>query len=265
MEEFLRLGLTGPRDLFAPDAEVVADLERGLRQEVGLLPGAGDVSYVIQPTWGEPGAKILEFARGRGDDLVIVGAESRHGLARISHPAVAERIAHEASRIPVVFVPGEAEEEPTRTTPTLFTVLAPTDFSTAGNRAVPYAYSLLAGHGGVVELCHVHERALAAPAYAYEQTQGKLTDDRRAAIEAELRALIPVDAPQRGITTHISVIDGGRAGDAIVQAAERLVVDAVVLGSHGKGGALRSLLGSVSQTVVQNSHRPVVITPSLRR
>ena len=35
MEEFERLGLTGPRDLFEPDAEVVRDLERGLRLEVG--------------------------------------------------------------------------------------------------------------------------------------------------------------------------------------------------------------------------------------
>lgn len=265
MEEFQRLGLTGPRDLFVPDAEVVADLEHGLRLEVGLLPGSGNISYAIQPAWGEPGAKILDFARKRGDDLVIVGAESRHGLARISHPAVAERIAHEASRIPVLFVPGEPEEKAERTTPTLFTILAPTDLSSAGNRAVPYAYSLLAGHGGVVELCHVHERALAAPAYAYERIEGKLTDEQRATIEAELRALIPPDAQLRGITTHISVIDGGRASDAIVQAAERLVVDAVVLGSHGKGGAIRSLLGSVSHAVVENSHRPVLITPSLRR
>ena len=263
MEEFLRLGLTGPRDLFAPDAEVVADLERGLRLEVGVLGGEGNVSYAIQPAWGEPGAKILDFALNRGDDLVIVGAESRHGVARISHPAVAERIAHEASRIPVLFVPGEAEEKAEQATPALFTILAPTDLSPAGNHAVPYAYSLLAGHGGVVELCHVHERALGAPAYAYEQTEGRLTDAQRVAIEAELRALIPADALQRGITTHVTVIDGGRAGDAIVQAAERLIVDAIVLGSHGKGGAIRSLLGSVSHAVVQNSRRPVLLTPSL--
>ena len=66
-----------------------------------------------------------------------------------------------------------------------------------------YAYALLAAHGGVVELCHVHERILAAPAYAYERTEGKLTDAERAQKEDALRALIPSDAKQRGITTHV--------------------------------------------------------------
>jgi nucleotide-binding universal stress UspA family protein len=196
-----------------------------------------------------------------------VGAESRHGLTRISHPAVAERIAHEASRIPVVFVPGPAETEKqvASPSPAFFTILTPTDLSPAANRAVPYAYSLLAGHGGVVELCHVHERALASPAYAYERTEGKLTESERARIESELRALIPTDARQRGIVTHVTVIDGGRAADAIVQAGERLVVDAVVLASHGKGGALSSLLGSVSHAVLAGSRRPVLVIPSLPR
>ena len=225
--------------------------------------GQGSTSFAVEPAWGEPATRILDFARKRGDDLVIVGAESRHGLARISHPAVAERIAHEASGSPVVFVPGEVEEKAESTTPEFFTILAPTDLSPASNRGVPYAYSLLAGHGGVVEgYCHVHERLLASPAYIYERTEGKLTDAERTAIEAELRALIPSDAQQRGITTHVTVIDGGRAGEAIVQAAERLVVDAVVLASHGKGGAVRSLLGSVSHVVVKNSRRPVLIIPS---
>ena len=117
IEEFQRLGLTGPRDLFEPDADVVADLERALRLEVGVLPGTGQTSFAIKPAWGEPSAQILEFARGRSDDLLIVGAESRHGVGRISHPAVAERIAHEASRVPVVFVPRRMSGKPWRRRP----------------------------------------------------------------------------------------------------------------------------------------------------
>ena len=243
---------------------MVADLERALRLEVGVLPGAGRTSFVVKPAWGEPSVQILDFARGRSDDLVIVGAESRRGMHRISHPAVAERIAHEASQIPVVFAPGREQQVLETATPAIFTVLAPTDLSPGGNRAVPYAYAMVSPQGGVVELCHVHERMLAAPAYAYERTEGKLTDAERARIEGALRDLIPTDATQRGITTHVTVIDGGRAGDAIVQAAERLIVDAVVLASHGKGGALKSLLGSVSQAVVETSRRPVLIIPSRR-
>ena len=74
---------------------------------------------------------------------------------------------------------------------------------------------------------------------------------------------MPNDAERLGIVTRITVIDGGRAAEAIAQSAERFVVDAIVLGSHGKGGALQSLLGSVSQGVVSLARRPVVVVPSL--
>ena len=86
----------------------------------------------------------------------------------------------------------------------------------------------------------------------------------RARLETELRGLIPSDARERGITTHITVIDGGGAASAIGQAAERLVVDAVALGSHGKGGAVQALLGSVSRAVVENCRRPVLVIPRPR-
>ncbi len=179
---------------------------------------------------------------------------------------MAEQIAHDVARIPVVFTPsGETEEERTAAAPAILSVLAPTDLSPVGNRAVPYAYNALAAHGGVVELCYVHERALASPPYAYEQSEGKLTNIERARFEAELRALVPGDARESGITTHVTVIDGGRAADAILQAAERLVVDEIVLASHGRGGAARSLLGSVSRAVVERSRRPVLIVPSKRQ
>jgi nucleotide-binding universal stress UspA family protein len=264
-EEYLRLGLTGPRDLFVPDPEVVADLERQLRLSLGFFPGEGTTSIVVEPAWGDPATKILDFARKETADLVIVGAESRHGVARIKHPAVAAKIAHAAAGIPVVFVPQKEGSAPGKTVPAILSVLAPTDLSPESNRAIALAYSMVAAQGGTVELCYVHERALAAPAYVYERTEGKLSAEERARIEARLRELIPRDAEERGITTHVTVVDGGRAAEAIVQAAERLVVDAIVMASHGKGGALRAILGSVSHAVVGTSRRPVVVVPSADR
>lgn len=67
-----------------------------------------------------------------------------------------------------------------------------------------------------------------------------------------------------GITTHLSVIDGAHAADAIVHAAERLGADAIVLGSHGRTAVARALMGSVSQGVVRHARRPVLVVPSAR-
>ncbi len=258
MEEYARLGLAGPRDPFEPDADVVADLEREVRLAVAFLPGTGSTSIVVEPVWGDPAAKVLEFARRGGDqlvdNLVIVGAESRHGLARITHPAIVT--AHEATGIPVVFVPPKEGSAPGKSVPAIRTVLAPTDLSREGNRAVSFAYGMVAAQGGVVELIHVCEQA---------EGGEKSTADERDRTEAQLRALIPRDAAERDITTHITLVDGGPAAEAIVEAAERLVVDAIVMASHGDGGALQSLLGSVSHAVVDRSRRPVSIIPSLER
>jgi nucleotide-binding universal stress UspA family protein len=261
LEEIARLGLRGTRDLFTPDPEIVADLERTLRQHVGALPGAGTTTFAIAPAWGEPSSRLLAEAESRAVDLLVMGAESRHGLARIANPPVAARVARNAAGVPVVFVPKPSAPAAPHLAG-IFTVLAPTDLSPIGNRALPYAYALLAGHGGVVELCHVHEHPVPSPAYAYDSPRGDLPPARRAELEAALRALVPPEAESLGITTHVHIIDGGKAAPAIVQAAERLAVDAVVLGSHGQGGAFRSLLGSVSNGVLGGTRRPVLVVPA---
>jgi len=193
-----------------------------------------------------------------------MGTESRRGLGRIAHPPVAGRVARHAN-LPVVFVPPMPKLVAPATVPGIFTVLAPTDLSEAGNRAIPFAYALLGGHGGVVELCHVHERALASPPYAYDPPQGRLTAAEQAQLTSALRALVPPEAERLGITTHVSVIDGGHAATAIRQAAERLTADAIVLGSHGRGGAYRAFMGSVCEAVVQQARRPVLVIPNAPR
>jgi nucleotide-binding universal stress UspA family protein len=268
VEEIQRLGLIGARSLASADPDIVVDLERSLRAQVepalAGTEGAGAITYAIEPAWGEPAERILDAASAHGCDLLVMGAESHHGLARIAHPAVASGVAHKASRISVVFVPPAPAISAAARVPVIGTVLAPTDLSPAGNRAVPFAYSLLAAHGGVVELCHVHERSLPAPPYVYDRQDGKVSGAERACLESELRALVPRDAARMGITTHVSVIDGAHAADAIVQAAERLGADTIVLGSHGRSAVARALMGSVSQGVVRHARRPVLVVPSSR-
>lgn len=260
-EEYARLGLRGPRDLVAVDPDVVRDLEPRLRALTGRLSGAGEVKVRIQPAWGEPASSIAIAVEEQPCDLLVVGSHQRHGLARVLNPSVAEHVLRQALRVPLVCVPTKAPARLKASLPPggrITSVLAPTDLSDPGNAAVAHAYGLLRGGGGVVELVHVKERALPAPAYAY-QSPPRITAAERTAIEEQLRALIPGDAAACGIATHVSVIDGGRAAESIVQAAERLRVDAISLGSQGRGGVGRAVLGSVSDEVVRRAHVPVLV------
>jgi nucleotide-binding universal stress UspA family protein len=255
--EYARLGLRGPRDPIAADPDVVKNLERALRRRIELS-GAGQVELDIRPAWGDTTANLLVAAEENGADLVVVGVERRRGVGATFSRSIAERLAVQSRYVPIVCVPTE-EPAPAYEIPKLRSVLAVTDFSGLGNAAIPHAYALLGERGGVVELCHVHERPLPNPAFAYEVPEWRLSDLERASLVKELRAFIPREAAFRGITTHVSVVDGGKAAVAIVQASERFDVDAICLASHGRGGLARTVLGSVAAEVIHRARRPVYV------
>lgn len=56
-----------------------------------------------------------------------------------------------------------------------------------------------------------------------------------------------------------SEMAGGKVSQRIVEYADEHAVDAIVMGSHGRDGAARILLGSVAETVVRRAPVPVTI------
>jgi nucleotide-binding universal stress UspA family protein len=138
------------------------------------------------------------------------------------------------------------------------TVLIATDLSDASAAAIPAGYALLRAGGGHVELCTMHVVG-PADAAAGMPLATSLRDQERTEAEARLRALIPPEAAGMGITTSVSVNETRFAVDGILAAAERLDADAIVLGSHGRSGFKRAVLGSVAEAVARQSRRPVLI------
>ena len=62
--------------------------------------------------------------------------------------------------------------------------------------------------------------------------------------------------------TAIVVARRGSIADAILDQADRLDADAIVLGSRGLNGVTSLLLGSVSHRIVQHADRTVIVTPA---
>jgi nucleotide-binding universal stress UspA family protein len=89
--------------------------------------------------------------------------------------------------------------------------------------------------------------------------------DRASAKAAQERAeagcsaarLAGLDAHPRTVRQHLSV------GETILDEAEAVGADVIVLGSRGLTGVKSLLLGSVSHAVLQHADRPVVVVPSL--
>jgi len=256
--EYARLGLTGPRNAMAPDPEVVKSLEPAMRRKMQALGGPGQTTVEVRPAWGDTTTALLVAAQEREADLLVVGVKRRWGLGRGLSSSVGQQLGRGSLDLAIACVPKEyapAVEE----LPNVRTILAATDLSELGNSGVRHAYALLRGRGGVVELCHVHERDFPSRAFANDVPTWRISDAERASFVEQLRALIPREAESLGITTHVSVLDGGRAADAILQASERLGVDVICLASHGRGGLARTVLGSVASEVVQRAGRPVLV------
>lgn len=254
--EYGRLGLNGPIDLASSEEETKRVLARELRPLFADLPGTGTVELRLLPVWGSAAEPILDLAKAAAADLLVMGTNQKGALARLWAGTTVQPTVRLA-QLPVLCVPAsETEQTATAPRPQLRNVLVATDFSELGNRAVAYAYELARG-SGTVTLCHVRERVLPVPAHAYVDEHEALTEGQRREMEDRLRALIPADAA--GAPTALSVIDGGQAATVIVQEANRLGVDAICLGSHGRSGLGRALMGSVAETVARHAQRPVLI------
>jgi nucleotide-binding universal stress UspA family protein len=110
-KEYARLGLHGPRDLAATDAEVVTLLERELRQELAvsgpthLQKGAGvGVQLRISAVRGPIGEQLAMDAEAEHADLIAVVTTQPHGWDRLKSGSTAIS-ALTASRVPLLAIP----------------------------------------------------------------------------------------------------------------------------------------------------------------
>ena len=142
-------------------------------------------------------------------------------------------------------------------------ILCPTDLSETGNRAVPLAIHLAADEGEI-HLLHVGEPAfLGNPLYNQFAVGYVPTPEERQAgedrVREQLQELAPEGGLPRSISLHLHVVHAISVSDAIEQEAGRLGVEVVVMGTHGRTGLGRLVMGSVATEVVGKESMPVIL------
>jgi nucleotide-binding universal stress UspA family protein len=225
--------------------ETQAELERDLRDKAVRLLGEAPPIRVV-PGSARGDAHLIQLATEAGADLLVLGVHQWHGLQRASHASISRRLLHHAPmNIACVPVPVVARGA-AAAIPTFNRVLVATDLSERASHAIPCAYSPLSREGTV---CLVHAIK-----------PGEAKDE----LEAQLRALIPTEADELGVTTEVRIIESRDAAKAICEAAERFGADLVCIGSHGRSGLAAAVLGSVAQEVIAQSRCPVLVVRSPR-
>lgn len=82
-----------------------------------------------------------------------------------------------------------------------------------------------------------------------------------AAQEASARAFTHLAdlAAEAGVQLQVQLVENVQAARGIVQLADESAVDLIVIGSHGRSGVQKLVLGSVAGKVVAQSSRPVLV------
>jgi len=254
-DEARRLGYHGPLPLTENPKEIQSFLERDLREHVAMLLPPEKVTVTVEPGWGHPAGYLFELAHREHADLVIVGTHRRHGLSRLRFGSVSRTLLHHVTMSVAVVPP--AEERARLTTAKLDRVLVATDLSDFGNQAIAYGCAVLR-RGGTLKLVHVIEPTTTlTPAEKNKPRPAKENPKLR----AELRALVPADA-EENFEIETEIVENPNVAEAIRQAAERFDADVICVGSHGRSGVLKTLLGGVSSELMSKSERPVLVVRS---
>lgn len=156
--------------------------------------------------------ELSRIVKEKNIDLIVVGTHGRAGVSKLLMGSVAERIFRQ-SECPVLTVGPNVSGEP-RSVAEIHTILCPIDFSSASLAAFPYALSLAEESRARLYLTHV--------------TPSPVTDLEEVAIANRLKALVPAEA--KLWCEPKAFVESGEAAERILDQAEELGVDLIVLG-----------------------------------
>jgi nucleotide-binding universal stress UspA family protein len=154
--------------------------------------------------------------------------------------------------------------EPEATMTRIQHVLCPIDFSDASRHALDHAIAMARWYKARVTVLHAHEmpRVYAAPYVGPEALEPiVLTDVERRALLDHLDTYVDADRDAAGVEIETVLNEGLNVAGAVLQYASSNRVDLITIGTHGRSGFDRLVLGSVAEKVLRKSCCPVMTVP----
>ena len=131
-------------------------------------------------------------------------------------------------------------------------ILVPTDFSPCAEHALDYACALAAKLGAKVHVVNAISAAFPELSVSFTDVIASLRQNNTAALEKLVGA-----RRAQVVFGETRVIDGD-ARDVILSIAASVHADLIVIGTHGRRGLSRLLLGSVAEDIVRRAPCPVL-------
>ena len=142
-------------------------------------------------------------------------------------------------------------------------ILCPIDGSETSAEALDIAARLAAEQGASLTVCTVVNPSKASAMAFGDPAMSAACFN---ALDDEARAMVTETVEQvKNVIPAESVCLNGETVPSIVNCAERQHADLIVMGSHGRTGISRAVIGSVAEGVVRYATVPVLIVRSARK
>jgi nucleotide-binding universal stress UspA family protein len=199
---------------------------------------------------GEPSEAILEYADEHGANLIAMGTHGRTGLDRYIMGSVTERVVR-LSDVPVLTVRAtERSQMPSG----YEEILVPTDGSEPAAAAVDHGLAIAGQTGARIHAVNIVDVGDIASTPHYTPPMDVIER-----LESEGEAAtgrIAAQARDRGVDAITEVHEGFPVRDLLEYADEK-DIDLIAMGTTGRTGLGRYLLGSTTERIIRHAEVPV--------
>jgi len=237
----------------APHLERVKDESREMVESVcDDLAGTNIVVEDAVRT-GIPHQEILQYATKQEIDLIAMGTHGRTGVERYLLGSITEKIVR-LSDIPVLTV--RAETDGTVTYP-YSDILIPTDGSEQAAAAIDVGVDIASNYDARLHALSVVEPIAMGVDFQSADVFELLEEAAQSAVGG-----VENKATQASISAVETAVEYGHPYSEIHSYVDENDIDLIVMGTHGRSGLERYLLGSVTEKIVRTSPVPVLTVRS---
>jgi len=225
-----------------------ADACRAAKAEVQSAFGLnGSIESLVCE--GEPPEVIVETALEKNADLIALGTYGRKGFKRLLMGSVTSQVILNSSCDVLV-----VNKESVQCTGKYNSLLVPFDGSGSSKKALARACELAGIDGGEITVIYVIPR--------YEEMMDFFkTETIKKSLFLEAEKIVGAAkklAAELGAQIK-AVVQEGHAGEKIVEIADTLKNDLIVMGTHGWRGMSKAIMGSTAERIIAHASRPILI------
>ena len=216
--------------------ERVEELENKAREALDAIKAEADKAGVeceqVIHVGMKPYESIIETAEKKGVDVIIMGRRGHTGVKKLVMGSVTARVIGHTPR-KVLVVPRDSRFECRR-------ILVATDGSEDSEAAAVEAINLAKKCEGTLTVLSIHS-----------------SDSDKQVAEANTARVLELAGSQDVEADSLTV--KGSPAEAITDTAERIDAGLIVVGSHGRTGLSRLLMGSVTEGIIGHTDRSVLV------